>query len=321
MAILVGIDEAGFGPILGPLVVSSSTFSLPRPLLGSDLWQVLRKSVGNRRKHLAGRLLIADSKKAYSKSVGISGLERTVLAALRCLGAEPTTLTELLMVLCPMCIERLRGYPWHKGADEGCLSTDIAIADGRIASAVFADDLSANGMGLLEIKSDCLDVAYYNKMVSAVKNKASVLFTATAGLIERAFSRFGGDDLQVMVDRQGGRTHYRKVLQRMFPNMELTILRESQAVSSYELRATGKQMRLHFAVGADDRFLPVSLASMVSKYVRELLIGDMNRYFVGFDADLKPTAGYWTDGLRFIEDLKTNLPHIQVDSNQLIRCR
>jgi ribonuclease HII len=319
MAILVGIDEAGFGPILGPLVVSSSTFSLPRQLLASDLWRVLRKSVGNRRKHLAGRLLIADSKKAYSKSVGIMGLERTVLAALRCLGAEPTTLTELLMVLCPTCIERLRGYPWHKGIDEGCLST--GIADGRIASAVFADDLSANGMRLLEIKSDCIDVAHYNKMVSAVRNKASVLFTATAGLIEQAFSRFGGDDLQVVVDRQGGRTHYQKVLQRMFPGMDLTILRESQAVSSYELRAAGKRMRLHFTVGADDRFLPVSLASMVSKYIRELLIGDMNRYFAGFDADLKPTAGYWTDGLRFIEDLKTNLPHVQVDSNQLIRCR
>ena len=142
---MVGIDEAGFGPILGPLVVSSSTFSLPRQLLASDLWQVLRKSVGNRRKHLAGRLLIADSKKAYSKSVGIRGLERTVLAALRCLGAEPTTLTELLMVLCPTCIERLRGYPWHKGADEGCLSTDIA--DGRIASAVRPKCLYRSGAG------------------------------------------------------------------------------------------------------------------------------------------------------------------------------
>jgi ribonuclease HII len=42
MAVLVGIDEAGFGPILGPLVVSSSTFSLPRRLIKADLWQILR---------------------------------------------------------------------------------------------------------------------------------------------------------------------------------------------------------------------------------------------------------------------------------------
>ena len=319
MAVLVGIDEAGFGPILGPLVVSSSTFSLPRHLLGSDLWQVLRKSIGNRRKGLAGRLLIADSKKAYSKSVGIRELERTVLASLRCLGGKCGTLGELLMLLCPDCVERLGDYPWYVGAGEHRLAA--SIADSRIASAVLGDDLSEHGMELLELKSYCLDVAYYNRMVSSVKNKASVLFTATAGLIERAFSSFAGDDLHVMVDRQGGRVRYRKVLQRMFADMELTILRESPALSSYELRDGGKRMHVHFAVGADDRYLPVSLASMVSKYLRELLVGSINRYFAGFDADLRPTAGYWKDGQRFIKDLKTSLPHVRVDDNQLVRCR
>jgi len=87
------------------------------------------------------------------------------------------------------------------------------------------------------------------------------------------------------------------------------------------LQAGGKAMRMHFVVGADGRFLPVSLASMVSKYLRELLIGSLNRYFIGFSADLKPTAGYWKDGLRFIEDIKANLPHVQFNSNQLIRSR
>jgi hypothetical protein len=103
--------------------------------------------------------------------------------------------------------------------------------------------------------------------------------------------------------------------------MELKILRESPATSSYELRAGGKAMRVHFVVGADDRFLPVSLASMVSKYLRELLVGNINRYFIGLSADLKPTAGYWKDGLRFIEDVRTNLPGVQFNSNQLIRTR
>jgi ribonuclease HII len=74
-------------------------------------------------------------------------------------------------------------------------------------------------------------------------------------------------------------------------------------------------------VGADDRFLPVSLASMASKYLRELLVGSINRYFAGFGAELKPTAGYWKDGLRFIEDIRRNLPHVTFNSEQLIRCR
>lgn len=319
MAVLVGIDEAGFGPILGPLVVSSSTFSLPRHLVKADLWQILRKSVGNKRKHLAGRLLVADSKKAYSKSVGIKHLERTVLACLRYLYKEPATLAELLMMLCPDLPERLESYPWYKGAGSYGISTDEA--DMAIASEVLKSNLASNGIELLTLRSCCLDVEYYNKMVSSVKNKASVLFTATSQLIKGAYDNFAGGELQIVVDRQGGRVRYRRSLQRMFPDMELKILHESESASSYELKVSRKKMRLHFVVGADGRFLPVSLASMVSKYLRELLVASINRYFVGFGAGLRPTAGYWKDGQRFIRDLKTSLPHVQFDSNQLIRCR
>ena len=319
MVVLVGIDEAGFGPILGPLVVSSSTFSLPHNLLASDLWPILRKSISDRRKRLAGRLLIADSKKAYSKSIGIKHLERTVLTALKCLGKEPATLAELLELLSPSCLERLSDYPWYEDIRDYSLSIDAA--DKEIASAVLADDLASNGIELLDMKSRCLDVAYYNKMVAAVKNKANVLFSATCSLIKSAYDDFAGDDLQIIVDRQGGRVHYRKNLQRMFGDMELKILRESPSTSSYELQAGGKAMRVHFVVGADGRFLPVSLASMISKYLRELLIGSINRYFAGFGADLKPTAGYWKDGLRFIGDIETCLPDVRYESNQLIRSR
>jgi len=319
MAVLTGIDEAGFGPILGPLVVSSSTFRLPHHLIGADLWQTLRKSLANKRKRLVGRLLIADSKKAYNKSLGTKHLERTVLACLMCLGKEPGGLTELMALLCPDCLERLNDYPWYRGVGGSLISADPA--DIALASAVLADDLTTNGIKLLELKSCCLDVGYYNKMVSNVKNKARVLFTATSRLIQDAFDNFAGDELQVIVDRQGGRVRYRANLQRMFADMELKILSEGPAASSYELQADGKKMRLHFVVGADERFLPVSLASMVSKYLRELLVANINRYFAGFHTDLRPTAGYWKDGLRFIKDLKENIPHVEYDREQLVRCR
>jgi len=319
MVVLVGIDEAGFGPILGPLVVSSSTFLLPHHFLTADLWQILRKSVGITRKHLAGRLLITDSKKAYNKSLGTKHLKRTILACLRCLGQMPATLTELLRLLCPDCLEQLEFYPWYRDIESYKIPADET--DMTIASTVLAEDLAANGITLLELKSCCIEVAYYNKMVSSVKNKASVLFTFTSQLIKNAFDNFAGDVLQIIVDRQGGRVRYQRILQRMFPEMELKILRESPTVSSYELQADGKQMRLHFVVDADEQFFPVCLASMLSKYLRELLVDNINRYFVSHCAQLRPTAGYWKDGLRFIEDLKKNIPHVKFDSNQLIRCR
>ena len=319
MAVLAGIDEAGFGPILGPLVVSATAFEVPDHLISDNLWTVLRKSVSQKRKALAGRLLIADSKKAYSKSLGIKHLQRTVLVCLKCLGAAPGGLGGLLSELCPDCVERLEDYPWH--TDPVCHRISADRADIEIAASVFERNLAENGIKLLHMQSSCLDVAYYNRMVANVKNKASVLFSVTSQLIERAFDNLAGDNLQIIIDRQGGRVHYRKVLLRMFADMELKILRESPAHSSYELGARGKTMRLHFVVGADQRFLPVSLASMVSKYVRELLVKNINSYFTGFDAGLKPTAGYWKDGTRFIRDIKTNLPHVRIDDNQLIRCR
>jgi ribonuclease HII len=319
MVVLAGIDEAGFGPILGPLIISSSTFSLPHNLLASDLWQVLRKSVSDRRKHLSGRLLITDSKKAYTRSLGIGHLQRTVLSILRYLNKEPSTLTELIELLCPSCLGRLSDYPWYRDIADYSLSMDTF--DKEVASAVLADDLASNGIKLLDLKSCCLDVAYYNKMIESVKNKANVLFGATCSLIKSAYDNFAGEDLQIIVDRQGGRVHYRKNLQLMFDDMELKILLETPTTSSYELQADGRSMRIHFVVGADGRFLPVSLASMVSKYIRELMVGCMNRYFAGLSVDLKPTAGYWKDGLRFIEDIKTHLPDVKFDSNQLIRSR
>ncbi|MFC1737925.1 hypothetical protein ACFL1G_02615 [Planctomycetota bacterium] len=319
MAVLVGIDEAGFGPILGPLVVSSSAFSVPEHLAKADIWQVLRRSIGYSRRHLAGRLLITDSKKAYSKKIGTRHLKHTVLACLKYLDENPVTLSELLSFLCPDLLERLQDYPWYKGSGDYEISVDEPSV--LIASEVLRDDTASNNIKLLELKSCCLDVWRYNRMVSVVKNKSTVLFTATCRLIKHAFDNFAADGLHIIVDRMSGRVHYRRILQRMFPDMQLKIMCERQTKSSYELKTDGKSMHLHFIVKADEKILPTSLASMVSKFLRELLMENINRYFAHHCADIRPTAGYWKDGLRFIEDLQNNGADSHINMEQLVRCK
>ena len=319
MAILAGIDEAGFGPLLGPLVVSCSAFSVKPELLEADLWQTFRRSVGKTRKHLQGRLLIADSKKAYHREEGVGHLERTVLALLQCTRTGPANLAEFLTLLCPDCLPRLQEYPWYQKMPQCDLTR--GPADMKIASQVFADDLETQGAKLVFLRSGCLDVAYFNTMVSRVKNKAQVLFIAVTQLIQALWDGFPDEVIHVQVDRQGGRAHYRENLLRSFPGMDLRIVQEGDRTSTYELRAGGRMLRLSFEVGADDLYLPVSLASMVSKYIRELLMECMNDYFVGLNVSLKPTAGYWKDGQRFVEDLHKHLPDLQIDGHRLIRCR
>jgi ribonuclease HIII len=319
MALLVGIDEAGFGPILGPLVVSAVQFTIPDKLLKSDMWQLLSDSVSDSKKHLSGRLLIADSKKAYSRSAGIRHLQRTVLASLACLGEKPQTFDELLTLLCPECKNRLADYPWYQGQLNHSFNAnkdDIAIA-----AKTLERDLNANRIKLLNINSFCFDVGYYNEIVGRVKNKSTMLFTAVCGLIQKAINNSNGRNLQIIIDRQGGRTHYTQPLRRMFSGLDLKVLKENDKLSSYELAGASKTIRLHFVVKADDNHLPAALASMTSKFLRELLIQRINTYFASHCAELKPTAGYWKDGSRFIEDLKKFVPHIEYNRKQLIRCR
>ena len=319
MALLAGIDEAGFGPILGPLVVSSAVFEVPDKLLKSDMWQLLGRSVSNSKKHLSGRLLITDSKKAYSRSQGIGHLQRTVLACLDCLGKRPGSLDELLGLLCSECAKRLENYPWYQGKLDWPFEANSD--DITIAAKALARDLGSNQMKLLNISSFCFDVGHYNELVEKTRNKSTVLFTAVCGLIQKTLDSSNGQNLQIVIDRQGGREHYIGPLRRMFSQMDLTVLKENDKLSSYELSGGGKTIRLHFVVKADDNHLLVALASMTSKYLRELLIHRINVYFATHCAELKPTAGYWKDGTRFIEDLKKYIPHIEYNQQQLIRCR
>ncbi len=319
MAILAGIDEAGFGPLLGPLVVSSSVFRTDTDMSSADLWQVLRRSVGKTRTRLVGRLLVADSKKAYKRAEGVGHLERSVLAALATLSKEPATLTELVTCLCPDCLPRLLEYPWFQKLTSRRLPA--GSPDLRIAAKVFTEDMAANGVKLVDLRTCCLDVAYYNTLMEQVRNKSGVLFGTTTRLIQQVLDSSDDSSLHLFIDRQGGRTHYREHLLRSFPDWTLRILEETEEKSAYEMRMGSRCMVLSFEVAADDRHLPVSLASMVSKYVRELLMDSMNDYFVTLNPALKPTAGYWQDGLRFLADLQAHLPDLRIDPHQMVRCK
>jgi ribonuclease HII len=327
MAILAGIDEAGYGPLLGPLVVSGVAFSIPQNLLKADLWQVLQKAVSKDKKKLSGRLLVNDSKKAYSRSSGTHHLQRTVLAALDILNRSdpsrpslPQTTQDVIKRLSPSCYHHLSEYPWYQKLDQTALP---ATEDISIASGVFQRTLVQNQMRLLWVQTRFLEAGHYNQQLGKIKNKSRVLFIELCALVHHIFKNFhdGDGPMQFLIDRQGGRIQYHLELMKMFPGMELTVLTQSDTLSSYEMTDGKQSMRLHFAIEADSKFLPVSLASMASKWTRELLMEELNRYFVGICPGIKPTAGYWQDGQRFIADLHKIPLGQTLDKTKLIRLK
>src|SRR5262245_49907585 len=83
MAILIGVDEAGLGPNLGPYVVTATVWQVPGKRSDFDLWQALVEVVTNAPEIGDARLHIADSKAVFQPGKGLSTLERGVLTALR----------------------------------------------------------------------------------------------------------------------------------------------------------------------------------------------------------------------------------------------
>ena len=218
MAYLAGIDEAGYGPLLGPLVVSTAVLEMPDSLLSCDLWSILSRAVCIQKKTLHGRLLVNDSKKAYTPKTGIKHLKRTVLASLLAARPKveiPKTIHQLLHTLCPVCAPRLEAYPWYADLPGKALEIN---GDIPIASGLLERILQENGMKIRCLQARCLDVNYYNERIGMVKNKARVLFSELCCLIDTVFQSISKKDsvIHFLIDRQGGRSNYRPELQRMF---------------------------------------------------------------------------------------------------------
>ncbi|VAX40068.1 hypothetical protein MNBD_PLANCTO03-1594, partial [hydrothermal vent metagenome] len=95
--IYCGIDEAGYGPMLGPLCVGFSAFRLAQwePDAGApDLWQVLEAAVCRKGRDARSRVAVADSKKLKLSNQSktrhpLTHLERGVLAFGGLVSTEP----------------------------------------------------------------------------------------------------------------------------------------------------------------------------------------------------------------------------------------
>ena len=131
-----------------------------------------------------------------------------------------------------------------------------------------------------------------------------------------------------MIDRQGGRFHYQPQLQRALPGGTVKKRRERPDRSDYTITETAtrngstpRAMSVSFAERAETRSFPVALASCIAKYSRESCMRAFNEYFGELEPGLKPTAGYTTDGRRWLKDAARTLKRAGVTEKQLVRLR
>lgn len=96
MPLVVGIDEAGYGPTLGPLVVAATIWRAPEKLVSADFWELLRDCVTRSARRNDWRLEVDDSKRVFDRGAGIGSLERPVLSFAHAAGIPCDELETLL---------------------------------------------------------------------------------------------------------------------------------------------------------------------------------------------------------------------------------
>lgn len=309
MALLyAGIDEAGYGPMLGPLCVGMALFRVSDWTPGDpapDLWDRLAPSVVRTPREAAkGGVPVGDSKKLKLSNQSatrhpLTHLERGVLGLL---GARDSRLPETDSDLFSTLGVGLGDGPWYAG-EPGALPCAGTPGMLRIDAAQVRAAMARSGVELIDLRVLTYDEVLFNRMLAETRSKAAVVEAGLRAHLCAARDSAGpGDVLRIVADRQSGRTRYGGVLGRVFGTVEPE--EESARASRYRVDG-GHGVILHSE--AEDAHLPVALASMAAKLVRELAMARFNRYWAARVPELKPTAGYVQDARRWLVDVRDEI--------------
>jgi hypothetical protein len=210
---------------------------------------------------------------------------------------------------CPWYADLQRPLP--RQADAGWITLHAELIARALAKAE---------VRLVDLAVRAVDVEEWNALIADTDNKSRAHFHAYAEVLGRLLGRLPGSG-HLVADRCGGRMHYRHDLARLRPGAHVEVVQEEPACSVYRLHEGAGTITVTFAERGEDRAFPTALASCFAKYLRELMVHVLNGWFAARVPGLQPTAGYFTDGHRFLGDLESHLQRLRVPRERLVRVR
>jgi hypothetical protein len=292
----VGIDEAGYGPNLGPLVLTAVIAEGPDDQ-APDVWGDLAATVA-RAGDASGRLWVDDSKAILHAGKGRDRLEAACLSAVSAAGGViPRSLGGLLAALDAGTLAEAELSPWLDGGDPRLPGPG---ARALLARAPAPRALQGASWRIAGVRSVVVGPARFNAGLARSGSKAMVHFAAFARLLGALWDRAAdGVVTHVRSDKHGGRHFYLHPLRAAFPDTWIDHGPEGPALSRYTLQGPGRRLELSLLPRADAEDGLVALASIVSKTVRECWMDAFNAHWTARIPGLRPTAGYPVDAARF----------------------
>ena len=286
--LVMGVDENGLGPRLGPLVATSVVLETPR---------YARAALCERGLALG----LTDSKE--TGGFGRMGFIESVALALlnRGGGGRPGSADGLLDRVSPELRQRLRACCPDDPTAEQCWAVDLRLpafgGDGSYGEALVDRLVGRSSLRIVDVRSRVACAGVLNAKLAAGKNKLAVDLELFEDLISSAHVCHGSP-LLVVCGMIGGIRDYGSRLSR-FDEHRVKPLAARRGQRRYMVDGVGE---VRFEVDADARHLPVALASIVGKYVREICMRRIGEFYRQGDPGLKLASGYHDPvTTRFIE--------------------
>lgn len=273
---VVGVDENGLGPLLGPLVATAVTLEV-------EQYQAPRL------RRIGERMGVHDSKQTGGFGQ-MAWTESVALALVQALHSRvPTTFDELLTMV-SLDAPTVLQSPCPSGARAQCWSQDVTLPafggdpeHGREALR----RLIRAGVKVTRISSALSCAGRLNSSYAEGVTRVAI----DLGLFERLLLDARAQtnrDVQAICGMVGGIRDYPEYF-RVLSKDAVSEGKHRRGRREYNVAGLG---HVSFVVDADASQLPVGIASMVGKYVRELAMERQNRFYRHHDASLTTGSGY-----------------------------
>ncbi len=303
----IGIDENGLGAQLGPLVttaVMASTNERGSAAAMKRLPKSISRDLDDSKRLIAhGNIALGE---AWARTVSPPDL------------STPDELLSHLTLesrdeLTAPCPKHVRSQCWS-------VTGEAFEADATLLKRVATQNRRIAKRGIFVERVLCSVVC--TRQLNDAKATGANRFVRNLHSMERLALRLreqAGEDVHAVCGKVGGMTSYSKFFGPLSGHLH-AILGEERKSSGYRFPGLGE---LHFARDADAQYPLVMLASLVGKYVRELLMARIGRYYGASTNGEVPIASGYNDPVskRFVAATELTRTSRRIPATCFLRSR